>query len=35
MRWTDLMKIVPVNNKKSLGWKITDFNNLMNENPMF
>lgn len=33
--WTDLMRLLPVNNKKSMNWKITDFNNLMNENPYF
>lgn len=33
VRWTDLLKVLPVNNKPSLKWKITDFNNLMNENP--
>ncbi len=35
VRWTDLLKVLPVNNKPSLKWKITDFNNLMNENPYF
>lgn len=34
-RWHDLFKILPVNNKPSLGWKITDFNNVLNENPYF
>ena len=33
-RW-DLYKVLPVNNKPSLKWQITDFNNLMNENPFF
>lgn len=33
--WTDLLKVLPVNNKPSLKWKITDFNNLMNENAHF
>jgi len=33
--WTDLLKVLPVNNKPSLKWRITDFNNLMNENPHF
>lgn len=33
VRWTDLLKVLPVDNKVSLKWKITDFNNLMNENP--
>lgn len=35
VRWTDLLKVVPVNNKPTLKWKISDFNNLMNENPYF
>lgn len=35
VKWSDLLKVLPVNNKPSLKWKITDFNNLMNENPMF
>jgi hypothetical protein len=27
---------LPVDNKKSIGdWKITDFNNILNENPLF
>ena len=33
--WTDMFRLLPVNNKKSMNWKITDFNNLMNENPHF
>ena len=35
LKWTDLLKVLPVDNKPSLKWKITDFNNLMNENPYF
>ena len=35
LRWTDLLKVLPVNNKPSLKWRIADFNNLMNENPYF
>lgn len=35
VHWSDLLKVLPVNNKPSLKWKITDFNNLMNENPHF
>jgi len=35
LRWSDLASILPTENKKSLKWKITDFNNLMNENPHF
>jgi hypothetical protein len=31
----DLMDILPVNNKAPKGWKITDFNDLMNKNPYF
>lgn len=33
--WTDLLRILPVDNKRPQPWKITDFNNLMNENPLF
>jgi len=32
---TDLMDILPTNNKAPKGWKITDFNDLMNKNPYF
>ena len=35
IRWLDLFKILPVANKPSYGWKITDFNNVLNENPYF
>jgi len=35
LHWTDFLKMMPVNNKPSLKWKITDWNNLMNENPHF
>ena len=36
LRWFDFLNVVPVNNKKSLGdWKITDFNNVLNENALF
>lgn len=35
VRYFDLFKILPVNNKPSFGWKITDFNNVLNENPYF
>ena len=35
VKWTDLFRVLPVDNKPSLKWKITDFNNLMNENPHF
>jgi len=33
VRWLDLMKVLPVNNKPQFEWKITDFNNVLNENP--
>ncbi len=32
VRWLDLFKILPAANKPQLGWKITDFNNILNEN---
>lgn len=36
LRWFDFFNILPVDNKKSIGnWKITDFNNILNENPLF
>lgn len=36
LRWFDFMNMLPVNNKKSIAnWKITDFNNILNENPLF
>jgi len=35
LRWLDFGKVLPVDNKPSLGWKITDFNNVLNENPFF
>jgi hypothetical protein len=36
LRWFDLINLLPVNNKKTLGdWRITDFNNVLNENPLF
>jgi len=34
LRWSDLLKILPVQNKPSFDWKITDFNNVLNENPL-
>jgi hypothetical protein len=33
VRWLDLFKIMNVPNKPQFGWKITDFNNVLNENP--
>ncbi len=35
VRWFDLFKLLPVNNKMRHEWKITDFNNVLNENPYF
>jgi len=35
VQWSDLLRQLPVNNKPSMGWKITDFNNIMNENAHF
>jgi hypothetical protein len=35
LRWLDFLKVLPVDNKPSLTWKITDFNNVLNENPFF
>ena len=34
-KWFDLFKLVPVANKSPQKWKITDFNNVLNENPYF
>ena len=33
VRWLDLLKVMATSNKPEFGWKITDFNNVMNENP--
>jgi hypothetical protein len=33
VRWLDLFKILNVENKAWLNWKIADFNNVLNENP--
>jgi len=37
VKWSEFLKILPVANKPLLGraWKITDYNNVMNENPYF
>lgn len=35
MKWIDIFKILPVDNKPEMHWKITDFNNVLNENPYF
>ena len=34
VRWLDLFKILNVENKPWFNWKITDFNNVLNENPI-
>lgn len=33
VRWLDLFKILNTTNKPQFNWKITDFNNVLNENP--
>jgi hypothetical protein len=33
VRWLDLFKVLPVENKASFDWYITDYNNVLNENP--
>jgi len=33
VRWLDVFKVLQVENKKDQGWKITDFNNVLNTNP--
>lgn len=36
LRWFDFLNLLPVDNKKSIGeWRIADFNNILNENPLF
>lgn len=37
VRWTEFLRVLPVPNKNLLSrdWKITDYNNVMNENPYF
>lgn len=35
LRWMDFGKILPTENKPPQGWKITDFNNVLNENSYF
>jgi len=37
VKWLEFLKIAPVQNKLLLGrqWKITDYNNVLNENPYF
>lgn len=34
VRWIDLFKIMGTANKPQFDWKITDFNNVLNENPL-
>ena len=34
LRWLDFAKILPTSNKSPQGWRITDFNNVLNENPI-
>ena len=34
-KWHDLFKLINVDNKSPQHWKITDFNNVLNENPHF
>ena len=34
VRWLDLFKILKVENKPWLNWKVADFNNVLNENPI-
>jgi hypothetical protein len=34
LRWLDFVKILPTSNKPPQGWRITDFNNVLNENPI-
>jgi hypothetical protein len=33
VRYFDLWKVLPVENKPSFDWYITDYNNVLNENP--
>jgi hypothetical protein len=35
MRYGDFFKLLPLSNKPSHDWKVTDFNNALNENPYF
>ena len=35
LRWSDLVDVLPTDNKPEKRWKITDWNNLMNENKHF
>jgi hypothetical protein len=35
VRYLDFLKVLPVQNKVPLVWKMTDFNNVLNENKFF
>ena len=35
LKWYDFFNMLPVDNKKSLNWRVTDFNSVLNENPLF
>lgn len=35
LKWTELFDVLPTGNKAPRHWRITDFNNIMNENPHF
>jgi len=35
LAWSDLLHVLPTNNKPHFDWRITDWNNIMNENPLF
>lgn len=35
VKWTELLRLLPTNNKPHFDWFITDYNNIMNENPYF
>ena len=35
LKWSELLDVLPTPNKAPRYWRITDFNNLMNENPQF
>lgn len=35
LKWTDLLKVLPVDNKPAFKWRITDFNDLMKSNAYF
>jgi len=35
LKWSELLDVLPTGNKPPRYWRITDYNNLMNENPHF